>query len=66
MGILAWTSSPFFAGNQKLATYTLAVSGSSVRHQLTSTNVYFGGRMIAKGAYNSGGTNDKVTLTSIA
>ncbi|MEQ1884082.1 MAG: RHS repeat-associated core domain-containing protein [Bryobacteraceae bacterium] len=56
----------FFAGNQKLATYTLAVSGTSVRHQLTSTNVYFGGRMIAKGAYNSGGTNDKVTLTSIA
>ncbi|MEQ1887136.1 MAG: hypothetical protein ABL967_18890 [Bryobacteraceae bacterium] len=31
----------FFAGNQKLATYTLAVSGTSVRHQLTETNVYF-------------------------
>ncbi|MEQ1949649.1 MAG: RHS repeat-associated core domain-containing protein [Bryobacteraceae bacterium] len=56
----------FFAGNQKLATYTLAVSGTSVRHTLTSTNVYFGGRMIGKGTYNSGGTNDKVTVASVA
>ncbi|MEQ1948813.1 MAG: RHS repeat-associated core domain-containing protein [Bryobacteraceae bacterium] len=56
----------FFAGSQKLATYTLAVSGTSVRHQLTSTNVYFGGRMIGKGTYNSGGTNDKVTVASVA
>ncbi len=56
----------FWAGNQKLATYALAVNGSNVRHTLTGTNVYFGGRTIAKGAYNAGGTNDKVTLTSIA
>jgi RHS repeat-associated protein len=56
----------FWSGNQKWATYSLAVSGSTVYFTLTGTNVYFGGRMIAKGAYNSGGSGDKVTLSAIA
>jgi len=56
----------FWAGSQKWATYTTAVSGSVVTFTLTGTNMYFGGRLIAKGTYNSGGTNDKITLTSVA
>jgi len=60
------TEFTFWAGNQKWATYTAAVSGSAVTFTLTGTNVYFGGRLIAKGTYNSGGTNDKITLTALA
>jgi len=60
------TEFTFWAGNQKWATYTAAVSGSAVTFTLTGTNVYFGGRLIAKGTYNSGGTNDKITLASVA
>jgi RHS repeat-associated protein len=56
----------FWSGNQKWATYSIAVSGSTMYFTLTGTNVYFGGRMIAKGTYNAGGSNDKVTLASIA
>jgi RHS repeat-associated protein len=56
----------FWSGNQKWATYSIAVSGSTMYFTLTGTNVYFGGRMIAKGTYNSGGSNDKVTLSAIA
>ena len=55
----------FWAG-QKLATYQISTSGSVVYFTLTSTNVYFGGKLISKGTYNSSGTGDKVNLTPVA
>ena len=57
----------FWAG-QKLATYQIATSGNgaSMSFALTSTNVYFGGKLISKGTYVSPGSGDYVTLTPVA
>jgi RHS repeat-associated protein len=52
-------------GGQKLATYTPTMWGLS----LTSANVYFGSRLIAKGVFSVGGGNDSsgyVLMTSVA
>jgi len=43
----------FWARNEKWETYTTGVSGSSVTFTLTGVNVYFGGRLLAKGASHS-------------
>jgi RHS repeat-associated protein len=51
---------------KKLASYQVSISGSTVRFALEgTTNVYFSGRLIAKGTFNSGGSNDKITLASV-
>ena len=50
---------------KKLATYQVAVSGSTINFTLTGTDVYFGGRLIAKGTFNGSGSNDKITLASV-
>jgi len=54
----------FWAG-QKLATYQVSTSGG-LYFTLTSTNVYFGSKLISKGTYNSGGSGDYVTLAPVA
>ena len=54
----------FWAG-QKLATYQVSTDSSGVYFTLTSTNVYFGGKLISKGTYNSFGTGDCVNLTPV-
>jgi len=51
------TEFTFWAGNQKWETYTTAVGGSSVTFTLTGVNVYFGGRLLAKGATHAGATS---------
>jgi len=51
------TELTFWAGNQKWETYTTAVNGSSVTFTLTGVNVYFGGRLIAKGVTHSAVTS---------
>ena len=48
----------------KLATYQVGVSGSTINFTLTGTDVYFGG-LIAKGTFNSAGSNDKITLAPV-
>jgi RHS repeat-associated protein len=55
----------YWSGSQKLAAYQVVVNGSAINFTLTGTNAYFGGRLIAKGTVNLGGTNDKVTLASV-
>jgi len=54
----------FWAG-QKLATYQISVDGAGVWFTLTSSNVYFGAKLVSKGTYNSAGTGDKVSLTPV-
>ena len=51
---------------QKLATYQLSMSGTTVYFTLKTTMVYFGGKLISKGTYNSSGTGDKVSLAPVA
>ena len=53
-----------FWGGQKMATYQVSTSGG-LSFTLTATNVYFGGKLISKGTYNSSGSGDKVTLAPI-
>jgi RHS repeat-associated protein len=55
----------FWSGSQKLATYQISTSGG-LSFTLTKTYVYFGGKLISKGTYNSSGTGDKVTLAPVA
>jgi RHS repeat-associated protein len=55
----------FWAGNEKLGTYQLTLTGTGLYCALTTTNVYFKGKLISKGAYNASGTGDKVTLTPV-
>ena len=52
-----------FAG-QKMGTYQIAVSGGSLKFTMTTTNVYFGGKLISKGA-PGGPYTDYVTLTAV-
>jgi len=53
----------FWAG-QKLATYQVSTDSTSTYLTLTSTNVYFGGKLISKGSYSAGWT-DKVALAPV-
>ena len=55
----------FWAG-QKLATYQVGFSGTVVSFAMTSTNVYFGSKLISKGSYNVTGSGDYVTLAAVA
>src|SRR6185295_6292557 len=54
----------FWAG-MKLATYQVSTSGSVLSFALTATRVYFAGKMISTGTYNSSGSGDKVTLAPV-
>jgi RHS repeat-associated protein len=54
----------FWGGGQKLGTYQMSVSGSTIYFNLQATNVYFGGKLIAKGSYLSMG-GDYVNLTPV-
>src|SRR6266481_4855874 len=49
----------------RLGTGISAATGG-LSFTLTSTNVYFGGKLISKGTYNSAGSGDKVNLTPVA
>jgi RHS repeat-associated protein len=51
---------------QKLATYQVVVSGSTMSFNLTATEVYFGARLIAKGVSENCQYTDCVKLTSVA
>jgi hypothetical protein len=54
----------FWAG-QKLAIYQISTSGG-LSFTLTSTNVYFCGKLISKGTYNSSGSLHYVNLAPVA
>lgn len=54
----------FWAG-KKLATYQVSSSGGVLSFALTSTRVYFGGKMISTGTYVSFGSSDKVALAPV-
>ena len=57
----------FWFGNQKLATYQVTDDFTQIFFTLKSTDVYFGGKLVSKGAYSSGCTcADKVALTPVA
>ena len=55
----------FWVGSQKRGANQLSVNGSAINFALTGTNAYFAGRLIAKGAVNLGGTNDKINVVSV-
>ncbi len=54
----------FWAG-QKMATYQVSSGGSGVFFTLTSTNVYFGAKLVSKGTYTSSWL-DNVALAPVA
>jgi len=49
---------------QKLGAYQISVSGSALRFSLTSTNVYFGGKLVSRGA-PGGSHQDGIQLTAV-
>jgi RHS repeat-associated protein len=59
----------FWAGSQRMASYnvTLDTSYFPLRFQVKETSVYFGGKLVSKGAYASSCTcADKIALTAVA
>ena len=43
----------FWAGNQKLATYQISIGAYGLQFALSTTNVYFGGKLVSKGTYST-------------